>query len=202
MYAQDNDQQLPATGQSGTWCNWSFKLIQADLIPGAVAVKPGGTKYTAYEGAWMEAGNPDSAFVGARTVKPGEVKSILNCPSLSSRALRNTSESRYINAYATPRAVLGTAAWSRYKRNYIKTSTFERASEVVAAYDGTNFHPNLPYVGQPWAGIWNEQTKSNLNGAMAERHNQQGNVVMLDGHAEAARIENATDEMYPVRLPN
>ncbi len=185
MYANSFDGRIPKCASSGYWFNWSFFLLQAGLVPGAVDPA----------GAYYNYGTPcgTEKFVGMEKAGFGGMKNIFNCPSLKQADMGN-SLNYYLNAYGTPSYVMGSAA------KYYRLSRFKRPTVTVMAYDGKNMQGGSPTynVGPIWGGYYT--TNLNMSSYLGTRHPNSGaNAVHIDGHASRITIHDVEKYSFPTQ---
>jgi prepilin-type N-terminal cleavage/methylation domain-containing protein/prepilin-type processing-associated H-X9-DG protein len=189
MYTDMFNDTLPNCSLSGWWYNWSFKMIQAGLIDSAIG--------TGHQGAWTGSG-PASAFKGIKEARPGEVKTILHCPSMSSVNLEGTGMGHYYNAFGTPQGVMGRTLmpsegtapeWSRL-------SMFPQPEYTISAFD-SEWMNNSPThdVGSPY-GFYGYTWDFSI------RHLGGSNCLFLDSHVKNIKPGRVIGdrEMFPDRL--
>lgn len=179
IYTDDFEGLVPISDEGGYWYNWSFKLIQDGLLRSAQAGAP--------TGSWLY-GIPNNVFLGCRLAQPGEVVSILNCPSVTAQDIAPYTD--YHNAYGTPSGVLGSNG-GRYPR----LDDYRRASEIVSAYDATNFLNGKPVDGSSKCGaIWGMWYQ--VPEYMSQRHLDSANCLFLDGHVAPRKVEDVNDREF------
>lgn len=195
MYTSTFNDTLPNCDDIGYWYNWSYKLIFAGLIK---------EEGPARQGNWIYSTGSTNrgVFQGVRTVRPGQVLTILHCPSLTPGDLAGACSETYANAYGTPQGVMGSLSGGGGPL-FSRLSMFPRLENTVAAYDGTNLGGGSSFwdtiVGPIWGAVWNPSTKDTMGFFLSKRHSGNANCLFLDGHVKGMHLIEITQEMFPPR---
>ena len=182
MFADNNDGRLPRAAGSGWWFNWAFYLVESGVVPDAVDSN----------GAYKNFGTPSGgSFVGMERSYFGQNNNLFCCPALTSIDL-NTGAKYYLSAYGSPSAVMGNNA----KKPLL--AKIKRPSVVVLVYDGSNYAVGSPTknVGPIWGGFWS--SKYDMRTYLSKRHSGKSNTLHVDGHVQAATLDDVNLRSFPV----
>lgn len=186
MYANTYNDTLPNSDLSNWWYNWSFRLVHAGFV------KDSGPRFN---GNWLSASGQD-VFKGISTARPGEVKTIFHCPSVTTTDLGSNGLDFYVNAYGSPQGVMGASDGTT---PYSKLSMFPRPDYTIAAFDGTYFVGSCATndCGAVWAQSYWEMPLFYVS----TRHSGGSNCLFLDGHVNIVRPAEMCwkPEMFPDR---
>lgn len=199
MYTQAFNDTLPNSDDNGQWYNWSFKLVQAGFIQ---AEGPAYKGWPIYNGQ----SNHDT-FKGIISARPGEMKTVFNCPRLSLVDLAGTGNDDYVNAYGSPQGVLGDFLWPDWKSHpwFARLAVFPRLDYTIAVYDGTDMAEGSNNIAKwgakPVGPIWGTAMWNQPYRFVSTRHFGKSNCLFLDGHINLVSVDeiNNNRELFPDR---
>jgi prepilin-type N-terminal cleavage/methylation domain-containing protein/prepilin-type processing-associated H-X9-DG protein len=199
MYTQAFNDTLPNSDDNGQWYNWSFKLIQTGLIQ---AEGPNYKGWPIYNGA----PNHDT-FKGIMSARPGEMKTVFNCPRLSLQDLAGTGYDDYVNAYGSPQGVMGDFLWPDWEPHprFSRLAMFPRLDYTIAVYDGTDMAEGsngiAKWGAKPVGPIWGCAMWGQPDRFVSTRHFGKSNCLFLDGHISLVSVEEISNnrELFPDR---